>query len=106
MKTRRRRAALGRVNRLIDWELMRVFGYEGNPSILGFQKRIEVCLGPFNGMVQWERTEPDAFLLWAVSTSHMVWKNVMKACQRAGYSFNPNTPVSNPRVFFPLLPSP
>lgn len=100
MKTLRRRAVLRRVNRLIDWELMRVFGYEGNASILGFQKGIEVCLGPFNGMVQWERTNPDAFLLWAVSTSPMVWQHVMNACRRAGYPFNPNAPVSSPRVFF------
>jgi hypothetical protein len=87
------KAALRRVNRLIDWELMGVFGYAGNRSLYGFQQEIS---RPANNFLV-DEVPPTAFLLWAVSAGPMVMGHVLRTCQESGYALDVNRAVENNR---------
>ena len=98
MKAVRRRAALARVNRTLDWALMRVFGYDGDHSLYGVQKGKTVAFGPpkpgsFQPSNVTRAVDSEAFLLWAVTAGPMVFSHVLRTCRKAGYGLNLNCPV-------------
>lgn len=79
-----RRAAFRRADRLMDWDLMELFGYEGRHSVLAWQpdRYLE-----FQNVSR--HIDDTPFLFWAVTTGPMVWDHVTRVCRQSGLKISP-----------------
>ena len=80
-----RRAAFRRADRLMDWDLMELFGYEGPRSVLAWQpeKYLE-----FHKVRRHVNDTP--FLFWAVAAGPMVWDHVTRVCRQSRLRISPD----------------